>query len=151
MRTMGNKGAVGVRMVLHCTSFCILAAHLASGQDNVLKRNDDINTILQSMDFNAVKRANAESSDSTNDSLNYVTMQSYLTTKTTTTTTSSVMNNGFGELLPRDHDIILVAGDLNYRLDMSYEEAVKLAAERDVKQLMQRDQLKREMGNPLTP
>lgn len=58
MRTMANKGAIGVRLVLHCTSVCIIAAHLAPGQDNVIKRNEDINTILQSMDFNAIKRSN---------------------------------------------------------------------------------------------
>lgn len=42
--------------------------------------------------------------------------------------TNNNVPDRFGELLPRDHDIVIVAGDLNYRINLTYEEAIKLIA-----------------------
>ncbi|KAG5509144.1 hypothetical protein JKF63_06153 [Porcisia hertigi] len=126
--TMGNKGAVGLHLVLHRTSFCILTAHLAAGQLNVSKRNDDINTIFKSMDFNAARRAEMQmNANLSRDEL------------------------AFAELCPRDHDVIIVAGDLNYRLGLPYETAVQLAKAGRFGDLLQYDQLTQEMQNPHTP
>ncbi|EPY36389.1 inositol phosphatidylinositol phosphatase, partial [Strigomonas culicis] len=58
--SLGNKGAVGVHLSIHCTDLCIITAHLAAGQSNVSKRNEDINSILKNMDFNASRRAEVQ-------------------------------------------------------------------------------------------
>ncbi|KAL0949308.1 hypothetical protein HGRIS_009384 [Hohenbuehelia grisea] len=47
----GNKGAVGVRLDYHDTSFCFLTAHLAAGHTNVEERNADYRTIVQGLHF----------------------------------------------------------------------------------------------------
>ncbi|CCW65890.1 unnamed protein product [Phytomonas sp. EM1] len=55
------------------------------------------------------------------------------------------------ELLPRDHDIILVAGDFNYRVNLTYDEAVGLASRGEVAKLLKYDELIHEMENPHSP
>ncbi|KAH7930711.1 DNase I-like protein [Leucogyrophana mollusca] len=47
----GNKGAVGVRLDYHDTSFCFLTAHLAAGHSNVEERNADFRTIVNGLHF----------------------------------------------------------------------------------------------------
>ncbi|KAJ7752739.1 SacI homology domain-containing protein [Mycena maculata] len=47
----GNKGAVGVRLDYHDTSFCFLTAHLAAGHTNVEERNIDYRTIVNGLHF----------------------------------------------------------------------------------------------------
>lgn len=128
--SLGNKGGVGVHLVLHRTSLCLLTAHLAAGQSNVSKRNEDINTILKSMDFNATKRAEAQM---------------------TASNTGIIAELQYPELFPRDHDIVLVAGDLNYRLNLSYDQALEMANRNAVGELLQYDQLVAELRSPHTP
>jgi inositol polyphosphate 5-phosphatase INPP5B/F len=128
--SMGNKGAVGLHLVLHRTAICIITAHLAAGQMNVSKRNEDINTIFKSMDFNAARRAEVQINASAN---------------------VSIDQSVFSELYPRDHDLVIVAGDLNYRLTLPYETAVQLANANRITELLQYDQLTNELKNPHTP
>lgn len=47
----GNKGAVGIRLEYHDTSFCFLTAHLAAGHPNVEERNADYRTIASGLHF----------------------------------------------------------------------------------------------------
>ncbi|TDL29681.1 DNase I-like protein, partial [Rickenella mellea] len=47
----GNKGAVGIRLDYHDTSFCFLTAHLAAGHGNVEERNADYRTIANGLHF----------------------------------------------------------------------------------------------------
>ena len=47
----GNKGAVGIRLEYHDTSFCFLTAHLAAGHSNVEERNADYRTIVNGLHF----------------------------------------------------------------------------------------------------
>ncbi|CCM05549.1 uncharacterized protein FIBRA_07776 [Fibroporia radiculosa] len=47
----GNKGAVGIRLDYHDTSFCFITAHLAAGHANVHERNADYRTIASGLAF----------------------------------------------------------------------------------------------------
>lgn len=47
----GNKGAVGIRLEYHDTTFCFLTAHLAAGHANVVERNADYRTIVNGLHF----------------------------------------------------------------------------------------------------
>ena len=47
----GNKGAVGIRLEYHDTSFCFVTAHLAAGHLNVEERNNDYRTIVNGLHF----------------------------------------------------------------------------------------------------
>ncbi|EPY26489.1 phosphatidylinositol-bisphosphatase [Angomonas deanei] len=127
--SLGNKGAVGIHLSVHRSTYCIITAHLAAGQSNVSKRNEDINTILKNMDFNAARRADLQLNSSA----------------------GIVPEMVFPELFPRDHDFIIVAGDLNYRLNLSYEECMAKCGRGDIEDMLKYDQLVAEMKNPHTP
>lgn len=47
----GNKGAVAIRCVLHCTSLVFVAAHFAAGQSQVTERNADYAEITRKVLF----------------------------------------------------------------------------------------------------
>lgn len=47
----GNKGAVGIRLEYHDTTFCFVTAHLAAGHSNVVERNADYRTIVNGLHF----------------------------------------------------------------------------------------------------
>ncbi|KIK67838.1 hypothetical protein GYMLUDRAFT_68857 [Collybiopsis luxurians FD-317 M1] len=47
----GNKGAVGIRLQYHDTTFCFVTAHLAAGHANVEERNTDYRTIETGLHF----------------------------------------------------------------------------------------------------
>ncbi|OBZ76240.1 Inositol-1,4,5-trisphosphate 5-phosphatase 1 [Grifola frondosa] len=57
----GNKGAVGIRLDYHDTSFCFLTAHFAAGHTNVDERNADYRTIVHGLHF--LKGKNIEGHD----------------------------------------------------------------------------------------
>ncbi|KAF8827001.1 hypothetical protein HHX47_DHR5000604 [Lentinula edodes] len=47
----GNKGAAGIRLQYHDTTFCFITAHLAAGHANVEERNMDYRTIETGLHF----------------------------------------------------------------------------------------------------
>lgn len=47
----GNKGAVGIRLDYHDSSFCFVTAHLAAGHSNIDERNADYHTIRSGLHF----------------------------------------------------------------------------------------------------
>lgn len=47
----GNKGGVGIRMVVHNTSMAFVCSHFAAGQKEVQERNSDYDTIARKMIF----------------------------------------------------------------------------------------------------
>jgi hypothetical protein len=47
----GNKGAVGIQLGYHETSFCLVTAHPASGPGNAEERNTEYCTIVNGLHF----------------------------------------------------------------------------------------------------
>ncbi|XP_006868517.1 PREDICTED: synaptojanin-2 [Chrysochloris asiatica] len=47
----GNKGAVGICLQFHSTSFCFICSHLTAGQSQVKERNEDYKEITQKLSF----------------------------------------------------------------------------------------------------
>lgn len=131
LSAVGNKGAVGVRLVIHRSSICILSVHLAAGQNAVLRRNASVEAILNGMDFNAIRRAEYEQLQRNEKSL--------------------VPVLALPPILLREQDIVLVAGDLNYRLNLTYKESLSLVLSKRYGELLLHDQLIQEMKNLHTP
>ncbi|XP_018020970.1 synaptojanin-1 isoform X2 [Hyalella azteca] len=48
----GNKGAVGIRLLVHNTSIAFVCSHFAAGQKEVNERNQDYDSIARKMIFN---------------------------------------------------------------------------------------------------
>ncbi|KXS96746.1 hypothetical protein AC578_9009 [Pseudocercospora eumusae] len=115
----GNKGAIIVRMVLDDSSLCFINCHLAAGQTQTMHRNNDIAEILE---------ANALPSYPLNDG-------------EAATHTDVFAAGGDGSMI-MDHEICILNGDLNYRIDtMGRDSVIKHIQQGNLARLLERDQL----------
>ncbi|KEY67848.1 hypothetical protein S7711_04985 [Stachybotrys chartarum IBT 7711] len=111
----GNKGAVAVRFQVDDTSLCFVNCHLAAGQTQAAARHNDANAILEADVFPAERDANMR--------------------------IDSFTGGGDGTLI-LDHELCVLNGDLNYRIDtMSRDTVVTAVKNKNLVKLLERDQL----------
>lgn len=111
----GNKGALVVRFVLDNTSLCFINCHLAAGQSQTKDRNTDISAILES----AILPSEPDIS----------------------VRQDSFTGGGDGTMI-MDHEICILNGDLNYRIDtMGRDTVVNAIKSNNLSKLLERDQL----------
>ncbi|KAL2059863.1 hypothetical protein VTL71DRAFT_10018 [Oculimacula yallundae] len=112
----GNKGALIVRFVLDDTSMCFINCHLAAGQTQTKDRNADVAAILESTLLPPVPAGTGVRQD-------------------------SYFGGGDGSMV-MDHEICILNGDLNYRIDtMGRDTVVRDIKSRNLDKLLDRDQL----------
>lgn len=90
----GNKGAICLRMLIDDSSVCFINAHLAAHQKEISARNNDAASILKDTNFKPLPWAD------------FV-----------------CVNGGDGTQI-LDHETIVIAGDLNYRIDLPREQVI---------------------------
>lgn len=113
----GNKGALIVRFFCDDSSLCFINCHLAAGQTQTVHRNNDVAAIMEA----APLPRNRSPSDCT----------------------SLFVGGGDGSMI-LDHEICVLNGDLNYRIDsMTREGVVRAVRDGDLEKLLERDQLLR--------
>ncbi|KAI8627695.1 Endonuclease/exonuclease/phosphatase [Xylariaceae sp. FL1651] len=111
----GNKGAIVVRFMVDDTSLCFINCHLAAGQSQANSRHNDIAAIMDS----SILPAERDPS---------VRIDSYI-------------GGGDGSMI-LDHELCLLNGDLNYRIDtMSRDTVVYAVKANNLTKLLERDQL----------
>ncbi|OAX80552.1 hypothetical protein ACJ72_05115 [Emergomyces africanus] len=111
----GNKGALVLRFILDDSSLCFINCHLAAGQSHTAHRNNDIAAILESSSLPA------ETSYSSRIDL--------------------FVGGGDGTMI-LDHEICILNGDLNYRIDsMPRNTVIEAVRAHNLPKLLDRDQL----------
>ncbi|KFY35443.1 hypothetical protein V494_05899 [Pseudogymnoascus sp. VKM F-4513 (FW-928)] len=111
----GNKGALIIRFVVDDTSMCFVNCHLAAGQAHTKLRNHDISSILESTVLPVERDSNAR-------------LDSYI-------------GGGDGSMI-LDHEVCIINGDLNYRIDtMGRDAVVNTVKAGNLAKLLERDQL----------
>jgi len=111
----GNKGAIVVRFKVDDSSLCFINCHLAAGQSGANHRHNDVAAILEATVFPAERDA--------------------------TTRTDSYVGGGDGSMV-LDHELCLLNGDLNYRIDTMSRDTVVMAVKMgNLNKLLERDQL----------
>ena len=101
--------------MLHDSSLCFVNCHLAAGQTQTVHRNNDITAILESTAF-PMERDPARRID------NFI--------------------GGGDGCMVMDHEICVLNGDLNYRIDtMGRDAVIKAIKANDLFKLLERDQL----------
>lgn len=111
----GNKGAIVVRFMVDDTSMCFINCHLAAGQSQANARHADIQAILEAPIL-PVERDPSKRID-------------------------SYVGGGDGTII-LDHELCLLNGDLNYRIDtMSRDTVVTAVRANNLGKLLERDQL----------
>ncbi|THY42452.1 DNase I-like protein [Aureobasidium pullulans] len=110
----GNKGALIIRMIVDDSSVCLINCHLAAGQTQTLHRNNDVAAILEAECLPVAAVSN---------------------------TAGTFVGGGDGSMI-LDHEICILNGDLNYRIDaMPRDTVVRAVNERNLAKLLERDQL----------
>lgn len=111
----GNKGAVAIRFRIDDTSLCFVNCHLAAGQSQANSRHADIAAILEANLFP--------------------------TERDPDTRLDTFTGGGDGSLI-LDHELCILNGDFNYRIDtMSRDTVVKAVKQQQLTKLLDRDQL----------
>ncbi|KAM0335631.1 hypothetical protein ACHAQA_000680 [Verticillium albo-atrum] len=111
----GNKGAIVVRFLVDDTSMCFINCHLAAGQSQANSRHNDVAAILEAPIL-PIERDPSKRID-------------------------SFTGGGDGTLI-LDHELCLLNGDLNYRIDtMSRDTVVMAVKQNNLAKLLERDQL----------
>ncbi|PWY70284.1 inositol polyphosphate phosphatase [Aspergillus sclerotioniger CBS 115572] len=111
----GNKGALLLRFVLDDSSLCFVNCHLAAGQSQTAHRNNDIAAILEAESLPA---------------------ESSLATRA-----NHYVSGGDGSMI-MDHEICILNGDLNYRIDsIPRHVIIDDIRSNNLTKLLERDQL----------
>lgn len=111
----GNKGALITRFMFDDSSLCFINCHLAAGQTQTSHRNNDIAAILESESLPAER--NPE------------------------TRTSFYVGGGDGTQV-LDHEICILNGDLNYRIDaIPRDTVINMVEKGELEKLLERDQI----------
>lgn len=111
----GNKGALVTRFVLDDSSVCFINCHLAAGQRQTSHRNNDVASILE-----------AEALDS----------------ETDLDVRSSLFVGGGDGAQILDHEICILNGDLNYRIDaIPRDTVIAMIKRNELAKLLERDQI----------
>lgn len=112
---VGNKGALVVRFFIDDSSLCFINCHLAAGQTQTVHRNNDAASIMES--------APLPKHRSPGDCANHF------------------VGGGDGSMI-LDHEICILNGDLNYRIDTMPRNTVVAAVQQgNLTKLLERDQL----------
>lgn len=112
---VGNKGALVVRFLIDDSSLCFINCHLAAGQSQTQHRNNDAASIMEA--------APLPRNRSPNDCTNFF------------------VGGGDGSMI-LDHEICILNGDLNYRIDsMTRDSVVSAVKQGNLPKLLERDQL----------
>jgi hypothetical protein len=112
---VGNKGALIVRFFIDDSSLCFINCHLAAGQTQTVHRNNDAASIME--------QAPLPRNRSPTDCENFF------------------VGGGDGSMI-LDHEICILNGDLNYRIDaMPRNTVIQAVREGNLTKLLDRDQL----------
>lgn len=103
-----------IRLVIDDSSLCFINCHLAAGQSHTISRNNDIAAILESTALPADASASSR--------------------------TDKFVGGGDGSMI-LDHEICILNGDLNYRIDASRETCIHKVKHNDLQGLLEKDQL----------
>ncbi|BGP37755.1 hypothetical protein JCM10449v2_001677 [Rhodotorula kratochvilovae] len=118
----GNKGGILSRFVIDDTSLCFINCHLAAGQSHRRQRDRDLVDILED------KAAFSELASSS----------------------PGAYAPGGSGTLPFDHELIILSGDLNYRIDARRDTVVSAVASGNSESLLAHDQLLKNLASNQT-
>ena len=111
----GNKGSLIVRFILDDTAMCFANCHLAAGQTQTMHRNQDVQAILGTESLPPGRSSDAFA--------------------------GTFQHGGDGSMI-MDHEICVLNGDLNYRIDtMSRNIVLQAIKTKNLQKLLDRDQL----------
>lgn len=151
---LGNKGAIAIRLRIDSTILVFVNAHLAASEDEIERRNADIEAIGTSLSFPALPKTDSYFAWREHSRKGVALGQALDKSAVTSPTdkfdpeqeTRAEANHRFDIL---DSDYLFMAGDLNYRIALEHDEVIRLISDRRYELLLEKDQLnlERQKGN----
>lgn len=146
---IGNKGACAVRMKVGDTILVFVNAHLASSEDELERRNEDLQLIKDNLLFPAVPASDSVSSfrkfGKRQLVAGYVEDKSYNTTAEIVQREQESKTEADRRFSILDTDYLFLAGDLNYRITLDHDEVIELINQKRYDILLQHDQLMKQL------
>ncbi|KAK9805177.1 hypothetical protein WJX72_003678 [[Myrmecia] bisecta] len=146
----GNKGAVAVSFSLYRRKVAVVCSHFAAHQGAVEQRNQNYASIVKNLTFERKPwfdiQASEEEERGHRKGERSVDVDEGLVDSDSETPTSEAAEPDLvqGEGM-RDLEMLIWAGDFNYRVDTTYEDAVAKVQRDQLEDLLRKDQLRREM------
>uniref|UniRef100_A0A7I4BC76 Inositol polyphosphate-related phosphatase domain-containing protein n=1 Tax=Physcomitrium patens TaxID=3218 RepID=A0A7I4BC76_PHYPA len=155
-RTFGNKGAVGVKLSAFRRTICLVNSHFAAHMEKVNSRNSDFEYCYNQMAFgpkpvptavggNGLLARGGSRKLSSSTEIQEILREEGM---------PSLAEQDFHSEMPMpelsDTDILVWFGDFNYRIDTTYDQAIKWISEQRYDMLLIRDQLRVEMTSGRT-
>lgn len=127
----GKKGALIIRLILDHSSICFINCHLAAGQTQTAHRNNDIAAIMETRELpQPANRTDSNKADI------------FRAGRENTVPVSEIFVGGGDGSMILDHEICILNGDLNYRIDaMKRDTVIEAVQAGNLKKLLERDQL----------
>ncbi|KAG0597124.1 hypothetical protein M758_UG313100 [Ceratodon purpureus] len=156
-RTFGNKGAVGIKLSAFRRTICLVNSHFAAHMDKVTSRNSDFEYCYNQMTFgpksSLVAFGGGGSTLLRGQSRKFLYNAENQESMAEGDVPVYVMPEFTSEVaMPElsDTDVLIWFGDFNYRIDTTYDQAVKWINEKRYDMLLIRDQLRVEMTSGRT-
>ncbi|KAL0054630.1 hypothetical protein WJX82_000216 [Trebouxia sp. C0006] len=152
----GNKGGVAVSFTLYRRRLCCVSSHFAAHQGAVEARNRDYANIVRSLNFVSkgwydtqvladedaeIRRKEMTRLQDSESGMDSPRADSELDLATSDFSAPELLQ-GQGM---RNAEMLVWAGDFNYRIDATYEDAIDHIRCNDLEYLLERDQCRREM------
>ena len=110
----GNKGGIVIRFTLDDTSLCFVNCHLAAGQKHVMARNNDVFAVLDQAGLPSMDKKDIN---------------------------KNVLVCGGDGSMVLDHEICVLNGDLNYRINGNRSQILQHIKDGRLNKLLETDQL----------
>lgn len=151
---LGNKGALVIRFDYCQTSIALMCCHLEAGPNKNNNRVKQIKEILNSSMFIAneeIERLKNEKSIKVDEIFkndNFIKLRTFtmknkksiLSNRSSIISLDECLDTKNFSLKLKDHDVVILFGDLNFRIDLKFDEAIKIIENQNFSELLRYDQ-----------
>lgn len=147
-RTIGNKGAVALKMRVFGQILCVINCHFAAHVDAIARRNEDFEYVYRNLTFSPMTAGVNTVAAGVSSAVQKFKILNVRRGPDLEAEKDILAAGVASEVLPElaEADMLIWFGDFNYRLDdISYDEARNYIARKHLDTLLRKDQLRGEM------
>lgn len=151
---LGNKGALAIRFDYCQTSIALMCCHLEAGPNKNNHRVKQIKEILNTHmivakeEIEKLKNEKSIKVDEVLKNENFIKLRTFtmknkksiLSNRSSIISLDDCLDTENFSLKLKDHDVVILFGDLNFRVDLKFDESIKILNEEKLSELLRYDQ-----------